>query len=154
MPLKFSNARNSHAHPGFLRDVEWFIQNRPDLVGDACYAVGDGSKRYVLSIADPNQFKRLLQRIWDPAEFLSPYGIRSLSKYHEQHPFQFGDRSMGYEPGEAEVKLKGGNSNWRGPIWFPTSVFADSLVPALRRCGRPAILVADCGQQEPVRHAA
>ncbi|MGA9815148.1 MAG: glucosidase [Terriglobales bacterium] len=109
------------AHPGFLRDVEWFIQNRPDLVGDACYAVGDGQKRYVLSIADPNQFKRLLQRIWDPAEFLSPYGIRSLSKYHEQHPFQFGDRSMGYEPGEAAVKLKGGNSNWRGPIWFPTS---------------------------------
>ena len=109
------------AHPGFLRDVEWFIQNRPDLVGDACYTVGDGQKRYVLSIADPNQFKRLLQRIWDPAEFLSPYGIRSLSKYHEQHPFQFGDRSMGYEPGEAAVKLKGGNSNWRGPVWFPTS---------------------------------
>ena len=109
------------AHPGFLRDVEWFIQNRPDLVGDACYTVGDGKKRYVLSIADPNQFKRLLQRIWDPAEFLSPYGIRSLSKYHEQHPFQFGDRSMGYEPAEAAVKLKGGNSNWRGPVWFPTS---------------------------------
>jgi hypothetical protein len=109
------------AHPGFLRDVEWFIQNRPDLVGDACYTVGDGQKRYVLSIADPSQFKRLLQRIWDPAEFLSPYGIRSLSKYHEQHPFQFGNRSMGYEPGEAAVKLKGGNSNWRGPVWFPTS---------------------------------
>ncbi|MBZ5649921.1 MAG: glucosidase [Acidobacteriia bacterium] len=109
------------AHPGFLRDVEWFIQNRPDLVGDACYTVGDGKKRYVLSIADPNQFKRLMQRIWDPEEFLSSYGIRSLSKYHEQHPFQFGDRSMGYEPGEAAVKLKGGNSNWRGPVWFPTS---------------------------------
>ncbi|MGZ4732219.1 MAG: MGH1-like glycoside hydrolase domain-containing protein [Terriglobales bacterium] len=109
------------AHPGFLRDVEWFIQNRPDLVGDACYTVGDGRKRYVLSIADPNQFERLLQRIWDPAEFLSPYGIRSLSKYHEQHPFQFEGRSMGYEPGEAAVQLKGGNSNWRGPIWFPTS---------------------------------
>jgi hypothetical protein len=109
------------AHPGFLRDVEWFIQNRPDLVGDACYTVGDGKKRYVLSIADPNQFKRLLERIWDPAEFLSPYGIRSLSKYHEQHPFQFEGRSMGYEPGEAAVQLKGGNSNWRGPVWFPTS---------------------------------
>ena len=109
------------AHPGFLRDVEWFIKNRPDLVGDACYTVGDGQKRYVLSIADPNQFKRLLERIWDPEEFLSPYGIRSLSKYHEQHPFQFGDRSMGYEPAEAAVKLMGGNSNWRGPVWFPTS---------------------------------
>jgi hypothetical protein len=109
------------AYPSFLRDVEWFIQNRPDLVGDACYAVDDGRKRYVLSIADPNQFKRLLERIADPGEFLSPYGIRSLSKYHRNHPFRFGDRTLGYEPGEAEVKLKGGNSNWRGPVWFPTS---------------------------------
>lgn len=109
------------SHPNFLRDVEWFIKNRPDLVGDACYAVGNGDRRYVLSIADPNQFKRLLERIWDPDEFLSPHGIRSLSQYHRQHPFQFGDRSLGYEPGEAEVKLKGGNSNWRGPVWFPTS---------------------------------
>ena len=124
------------AYPSFLRDVEWFIQNRPDLVGDACYAV-DGGKRYVLSIADPNQFKRLLERIGDPEEFLSPYGIRSLSKYHQQHPFKFGDRTLGYEPGEAEVKLKGGNSNWRGPVWFPTSYllihsflrFGDALGP-------------------------
>ncbi|MBZ5720204.1 MAG: glucosidase [Acidobacteriia bacterium] len=108
-------------HPNFLRDVEWFINNRPDLVGDACYKVSNGEKRYVLSIADPNQFKRLLQRIWDPNEFLSAYGIRSLSKHHQEHPFQFGDRFLGYEPGEAEVKLKGGNSNWRGPVWFPTS---------------------------------
>jgi len=125
------------AYPSFLKDVEWFIQNRPDLVGDACYAVDDGHKRYVLSIADPNQFKRLLQRIWDPEEFLSPYGVRSLSKYHQRHPFQFGDRTLGYEAGEAEVKLKGGNSNWRGPVWFPTSYllihsflrFSDALGP-------------------------
>ena len=125
------------AYPSFLRDVEWFIQNRPDLVGDACYAVDDGGKRYVLSIADPNQFKRLLERIWDPGEFLSPYGIRSLSKYHKDHPFKFGDRILGYEAGEAEVKLKGGNSNWRGPVWFPTSYllihsflrFGDALGP-------------------------
>ena len=109
------------SHPNFLSDVEWFIKNRPDLVGDACYTIGTGNKRYVLSIADPNQFKRLLERIWDPDEFLSAHGIRSLSKYHEQHPFKFGNRSLGYEPGEAEVKLKGGNSNWRGPVWFPTS---------------------------------
>jgi hypothetical protein len=109
------------SHPAFLRDVEWFIKNRPDLVGDTCYAVDDAEKRYVLSIADPNQFKRLLQHVWDPEEFLSPFGIRSLSKYHQQKLFQFGDRSLGYEPGEAEVELKGGNSNWRGPIWFPTS---------------------------------
>ena len=135
------------AYPSFLRDVEWFIQNRPDLVGDACYAVDDG-KRYVLSIADPNQFRRLLERIADPAEFLSPYGIRSLSKFHKEHPFRFGDRVLGYEAGEAEVKLKGGNSNWRGPIWFPTSYllihsflrFSDALGPqfAVKVAGREA----------------
>jgi hypothetical protein len=82
--------------------------------------VGTGKKRYVLSIADLNQFKRLLERFWDPTGFLSPYGIRSLSKYHERHAFQFEGHSLGYEPGEAAVQLKGGNSNWRGPVWFPT----------------------------------
>src|SRR5205085_10229743 len=81
---------------------------------------------------DPSQFERLLQRIWDPEEFLSPYGIRSLSKYHELHPFQFGDRAVGYEPGEAAVKLKGGNSNWRGPLWFPTTYL---LIHSLLRFG-------------------
>src|SRR5258708_36979976 len=70
------------AYPSFLRDVEWFIQNRSDLVGDACDAV-DGGKRYGLSIADPRQFTRLLERIGDPEEVLSPYGLRSLSKYHQ-----------------------------------------------------------------------
>jgi hypothetical protein len=137
-------------HPNFLRDVEWFIKNRPDLVGDACYGIGNGDRRYVLSIADPAQFKRLLQRIWDPDEFLSPHGIRSLSQHHRQYPFQFGDRSLGYEPGEAEVKLKGGNSNWRGPVWFPTSYLlihsfvrfeqalgADSSVSTRGSQGRP-----------------
>ncbi len=138
------------AHPGFLRDVEWFIQNRPDLVGDACYTVGDGKKRYVLSIADPNQFKRLLERIWDPAEFLSPYGIRSLSKYHEQHPFQFGHRSMGYEPGEAAVQLKGGNSNWRGPVWFPTSyLLIHSFLRFGDAVGQQFFLPAS-GQRQPI----
>ena len=127
--------------------MEWFIQNRPDLVGHACYTVATARTRYVLSIADPKQLERLLQRIWDPEEFLSPYGIRSLSKYHEQHPFCFGGRSMGYEPGESEVKIKGGNSNWRGPIWFPTSYllihsflrFGDAVGPQFSRRQQPTV---------------
>jgi len=147
------------SHPNFLRDVEWFIKNRPDLVGDACYGIGNGDRRYVLSIADPTQFKRLLQRIWDPDEFLSPHGIRSLSQHHRQHPFQFGDRFLGYEPGEAEVKLKGGNSNWRGPVWFPTSYLlihsivrfdqalgADSLVSTRGSGGQPITPTAMAGE--------
>ena len=77
------------AHPGFLRDVEWFIKNRPDLVGDACYTVGDGRNATCSRSPIPTSSSVCCERIWDPEEFLSPYGIRSLSKYHEQHPFQF-----------------------------------------------------------------
>jgi len=106
-------------HPDFLSNVEWFIRNRPDLVGHACYSL-DGS-RWVLSIADANQLNRVLHRLADPEEFLSPYGIRSLSKYHAEHPFCFEGKCVGYEPGESDEKIKGGNSNWRGPIWFPTA---------------------------------
>jgi hypothetical protein len=116
--------------PNFLNDVEWFIRNRPDLVGDACYKMDGG--RYVLSIADPGQFGRLAERLWDPAEFLSPYGLRSLSKFHEKNPFHFGESTLSYEPGEAQVKLKGGNSNWRGPLWFPTTYL---LIHSLMRFG-------------------
>jgi len=118
-------------HPEFLANVEWFMRNRPDLVGHACYVL-DGS-RYVLSIADSGQLQRMLQRIADPNEFLSPYGIRSLSKYHEKHPFCFGEKCVGYEPGESDEKIKGGNSNWRGPIWFPTSYL---LIRTLMKFGR------------------
>ena len=109
------------AFPTFLSDIEWFIKNRADLVGDACYKIGDDKTRYVLAIADPSQFSRLLARMADPEEFLSPYGLRSLSKFHKNNPFRFGDSQVGYEPGEAEVNIKGGNSNWRGPLWFPTT---------------------------------
>ena len=108
--------------PMFVTDVHWFIKNRPDLVGQACYTeTRDGQRRDVLSIVDRHQLEKLLMRVWDETEFLSPGGIRSLSKYHNEHPFSFGAGTVRYEPAEADVKIKGGNSNWRGPIWFPTS---------------------------------
>jgi hypothetical protein len=114
----------------FLTSVKWFMRNRPDLVGQACYTRSDrGTTQYVLSIVDHHQLEKLLQRLWDPAEFLSDAGIRSLSKYHLSHPFCFGNGDVRYEPAEADVKIKGGNSNWRGPIWFPTSfLLIESLV--------------------------
>jgi hypothetical protein len=117
--------------PTFLRDVRWFIRNRPDLVGQACFTdQSNGSARHVLSIVDRHQLEKLLERVWDPSEFLSEGGIRSLSKFHESHPFSFGGREVRYEPAEADVKIKGGNSNWRGPIWFPTSYL---IIESLRR---------------------
>jgi len=108
--------------PMFVTDVHWFIKNRPDLVGQACFTeTRNGERRDILSIVDRHQLEKLLIRVWDESEFLSPGGIRSLSKFHHEHPFSFGAGTVRYEPAEADVKIKGGNSNWRGPIWFPTS---------------------------------
>jgi hypothetical protein len=117
-------------HPDFLASVDWFLNNRPELVGHICYSdVQNGVQRHVLSVVDQAQLARILERLWDPDEFLSEAGIRSLSKVHEQHPFVFDARVVRYEPAEADTKIKGGNSNWRGPIWFPTSfLIIESLV--------------------------
>lgn len=130
--IEVLRAQDLEPFPAFRNDVEWFLSNRADLVGDACYRETRGGKRYVLSIAAPDQFARILRRLSDSAEFLAPHGLRSISKYHEHHPFEFAGRSVGYEPGEADIKIKGGNSNWRGPIWFPTSYL---LIHSLLRFG-------------------
>ncbi|HTV59647.1 MAG TPA: glucosidase [Verrucomicrobiae bacterium] len=114
----------------FPVDVNWFIRNRPDLVGSACYTETRGGERHhILSIVDRQQLSRILRRLLDPDEFLSPYGVRSLSKFHDEHPFRFAGSQVRYSPAEAGEKIKGGNSNWRGPLWFPTSyLIIESLV--------------------------
>ncbi|MBZ5602980.1 MAG: glucosidase [Acidobacteriia bacterium] len=113
-------------HPDFMRDVNWFVNNRAELVGHACEIAPDG---YTLSIVDRHQLGRILERLRDPNEFLSDAGIRSLSRFHRDNPFVFGHSRVRYEPAEEDIKLKGGNSNWRGPIWFPTSyLIVESLV--------------------------
>jgi hypothetical protein len=116
--------------PRFLSSVDWFIRNRPELVGRASYTeTRNGSRAHILSIVDKDQLRRILERVWDPDEFLSDAGIRSLSRFHWDHPFTFGSSQVRYEPAEEDVKVKGGNSNWRGPIWFPTSyLLVESLV--------------------------
>ncbi len=108
----------------FVSNLDWFVRNRPDIVQRCVYREDrDGQSRHILSIVDAHQLKRILERIADPNEFLSDHGLRGLSKYHETHPFYFGQRGVHYEPAEAISKIKGGNSNWRGPIWFPTTYF-------------------------------
>jgi hypothetical protein len=111
----------------FQANFQWFINNRSHLTGSCCHAI-ERKKQFALTIMDKVQLRRILERLLDPNEFLSPYGIRSLSKYHEQHPFVFGTNEVRYDPAESENKIKGGNSNWRGPLWFPTNfLIIDSL---------------------------
>src|SRR3989454_1636051 len=120
--------------PEFSANLEWFTENRQDLVERVCYRIQhEGVEVHVLAIVDQNQTKQILERLIDPEEFFSDYGIRSLSKYHEQNPYVFGNSEVRYEPAETDSKLKGGNSNWRGPVWFPTSFL---MIESLRKLGK------------------
>ncbi|CAN5921051.1 glucosidase [soil metagenome] len=118
----------------FSRSFQWFLRNRKELVSKVVHIVegADGNTTYLLTIIEPDQLDRMLGHIHDPSEFLSRYGIRSLSKQHEEKPFELEGRSVGYEPAESVSKLKGGNSNWRGPIWFPTTFL---IIESLRKLG-------------------
>ena len=87
----------------------------------------------ILTVVNRDQLSRMMKRLWDESEFLSPYGIRSLSKYHEAHPFVIDGESISYEPAESVSKIKGGNSNWRGPVWLPTNFL---LIESLRKLGK------------------
>ncbi len=118
----------------FRTNLLWFVNNRSQLTNACCHAVeSNGERLYALTVVDQNQLRRMLERVLDSDEFLSEYGIRSLSKYHEQHPFVFGTSEVRYDPAESENKIKGGNSNWRGPIWFPTSFL---IIESLRKLGQ------------------
>ncbi|MBA2525986.1 MAG: glucosidase [Pyrinomonadaceae bacterium] len=120
--------------PEFSANLQWFLKNRQDLVQRCVTTVErDGKRVYILAIVDESQIRYLFERIWDPTEFRSDYGLRSLSKWHEAHPFVFEDSRVGYEPAESIEMLKGGNSNWRGPVWFPTTFM---MIESLRKLGK------------------
>jgi hypothetical protein len=112
--------------PGFSRRLNWFIENRPDLTSNvACMRQEGIAERRLLSILNEGELRRVLRIMLDETEFLSQYGIRALSKRHEREPFVFpvkgAEYRVSYEPGESSTGLFGGNSNWRGPIWFPVN---------------------------------
>jgi hypothetical protein len=105
---------------GLRAHLDWVLKNRPDLVEPCVTTVKEGKwKTHVLAVLNPDQMRRLLQRVWDPAEFRSDHGLHSLSKFHEENPIHFESSTFRYEAAESLVMLKGGNSNWRGPTWFP-----------------------------------
>jgi len=110
--------------PGFRKRLEWFLNHRPDLARLVSHWESPGrGQRRLLSLLRGHRMKKLLRRMLDESEFLSDYGVRALSRAHLAHPFVLKvgdvDQSVRYAPGESETRQFGGNSNWRGPIWFP-----------------------------------
>jgi hypothetical protein len=121
--------------PGFSRRMRWFLENRPDLGSHLYYRPGEqgapGAR--LLAIAPRERLQRILAHILNEAEFLSPHGIRSLSRIHAAHPYELAGRSdmrVQYDPGDSTTPMFGGNSNWRGPVWFPINYL---LIEALER---------------------
>jgi hypothetical protein len=112
--------------PAFRGHLEWFLEHRPDLASlvSRWQEPGMGARR-LLAILRGHRMKRVLKRMLDETEFLSPYGVRALSKHHEDQPYALeigGMRyAVEYQPAESNSGLFGGNSNWRGPIWFPVN---------------------------------
>jgi hypothetical protein len=122
-------------YPGFKKRMRWFIANRKDLTeGLASLTEGGMEQRRLLSVVSRERLERMLRRLFDETEFLSPYGIRSVSRYHLEHPYELQLDShnfrIAYEPAESETGTFGGNSNWRGPIWFPMNYL---LIETLQR---------------------
>jgi hypothetical protein len=112
--------------PQFQRRLKWFLHYRPDLAKlVSCWEDPGRGERRLLSLLRGHRMKRLLRRMLDETEFLSDYGVRALSKAHEREPYTFRAGGMThtvrYQPAEADSRLFGGNSNWRGPVWFPVN---------------------------------
>ncbi len=134
--VEFIEEGRLHKLPGFEKRTRWFLENRKDLASHISYMARDGgdSGRRLLAIPTKTRLERVLRYVFDESEFLSPHGVRSLSRAYKDAPFrvQVAGESyqVDYEPGESRTWLFGGNSNWRGPVWFPINYL---LIEALQR---------------------
>jgi len=120
---------------GFKKRLNWFLRERKDLARTISYMEKDGlSGHRLLAVPSRDRLASVLKYVFDENEFLSPYGVRSLSKIHDKHPYSLKlgnhDYQVRYAPGESNTNLFGGNSNWRGPVWFPINFL---LIEALER---------------------
>ncbi len=114
------------ALPGFKRRMQWFLENRPELAHHVeTTSYEETGVRRLLTLANRTRLGRILRYMLDEGEFLSPFGVRALSRYHHEHPYilrmDSAEYRVAYEPAESSTGLFGGNSNWRGPIWFPVN---------------------------------
>ncbi|MEH2285828.1 MGH1-like glycoside hydrolase domain-containing protein [Nostoc sp.] len=119
--------------PGFKKRLEWFIKNRPDLRQNvACMETKGVCSRKLLAIVSREKLRSILEKMLDEREFFGDYGIRALSRFHAENPYIFDVNGsqfrVDYEPAESSSGLFGGNSNWRGPVWFPVNfILIESL---------------------------
>jgi hypothetical protein len=127
--------------PGFKKRMDWFLKHRQDLARHITYCASDAAlgeehkhAHRLLAIPSRERLIRVLQYVLDESEFLAPYGVRALSRFHRDHPYMLHldgmEHRVDYVPGESNTGLFGGNSNWRGPIWFPVNYL---LIEALER---------------------
>jgi hypothetical protein len=121
--------------PDFARRMDWFVSHKPELCRDVANIARRGKhERALFSLVGKERLRRVLSRVLDETEFLSPHGVRSLSRYHQDHPFIMmaggTEFRVDYAPAESNTALFGGNSNWRGPVWFPLNYL---LIEALQK---------------------
>ncbi|MEM1210832.1 MAG: glucosidase [Planctomycetota bacterium] len=123
--------------PGFKKRMEWFLKYRPDLAERVSFMQSDhrvDHDRMLLAVPSKDKVRAVLRYMLDESEFLCPFGIRSMSRVYADEPYRFQfhghDHTVAYQPGESDSLLFGGNSNWRGPVWFPINYL---LVEALQR---------------------
>jgi hypothetical protein len=123
--------------PGFMKRVNWFLKNRPDLaehISEIYEPDASQASTRMLAVPSRDQLVRILGYMLDENEFLSPHGIRSVSKFHKDHPYvidwNYQNLRVDYTPGDSTSDLFGGNSNWRGPVWMPINYL---LIEALER---------------------
>ncbi len=142
----------------FATSMNWFVENRQDIVShcvNTSYGIDPSTKEevktMVLTIVTKPQLSRILECVWNEHEFKSAYGLRSLSKHHQANPFVLGHNEVRYEPAEADCKIKGGNSNWRGPIWFPTTFL---MIESLRKLDKAYARQAIMTDADGVEHTA
>jgi len=122
--VETSEVEETEPLTGFRRRTRWFLKNRPDLAKQLLWENANAARpRGIIALVKPERLRRVLEVMLDEREFLSPYGIRSLSKVHLEQPFTIRVNGqvhrVDYRPAESDSRMFGGNSNWRGPVWFP-----------------------------------
>jgi hypothetical protein len=128
------DAETTKRFPLLKKRMDWFAQHRPHLLDQLHHIGREVEGRLLISLVPPERLRRLCERLFDEEEFLSPHGIRALSRYYLDHPYTFTEgektETLSYSPADSPVAMFGGNSNWRGPVWIPMNHL---LIEALQK---------------------